>query len=158
MRALGTCSGVLSAAHVSARDKSSCAERFDVPPWTQAPIDPAPSRQMNESQRPGAGLSARTDSAASRTPRLQTAPLFRSLLYTLVAPVGLAFMLDLLAGTLPWITLVVALICIPLASLIVGKAVLRDFERVLAVVAPPEEPPAAPEEGEHGGMPASSGG
>jgi hypothetical protein len=70
--------------------------------------------------------------------------LLKRLGLTLLLPVGLALLADLLMGTLPWITLAVSLLAIPLASLVVGKAVLRDFERVLAVVAP--EPVAATDE------------
>ena len=60
------------------------------------------------------------------------------LLLSLVLPVSIAFLLDLALGTTPWITMAAALLCIPLASLIVGKATLHDFERIVAQVAPYE--------------------
>ncbi|MGL4651631.1 MAG: hypothetical protein ACRC1H_19645 [Caldilineaceae bacterium] len=101
---------------------------------------------------PGLPAAVSTASRAAATPtpqtlpRLQVALLFNRLLYTLLLPVGVALLIDLALGILPWLTLVTSLICIPLASLVVGKAVLRDLERVLAIVAPEPLPDdSAPE-------------
>ncbi len=69
-------------------------------------------------------------------PRLQLWPLTVRLLLSLVLPVSVALLLDWSLGTMPWLTLITSLLCIPLATVIVGSAVLRDFERVLAQVAP----------------------
>ncbi len=56
---------------------------------------------------------------------------------TLVAPVFVALLLDLLLATLPLITMVVAVICIPLATFVVMRAALSELDRVIKEVAPP---------------------
>ena len=86
--------------------------------------------------------------SSDRPPRLQLWPLTVRLLLSLVLPVSVALLLDRSLGTMPWLTLITSLLCIPLATVIVGSAVLRDFERVLAQVAPadaaePNSPEAA---------------
>lgn len=67
------------------------------------------------------------------------AGLVRRLLLALVAPVALAILIDRLAGTEPLFTVAVALICIPLSSVLVSRAALRDMDRIIAVVAPPDD-------------------
>ena len=62
----------------------------------------------------------------------------RALLFTLVLPVSLAVTADLLAGSLPWLTIAAALICIPLAAIVVNRTVLAEFDRVVSLVAPKE--------------------
>lgn len=101
----------------------------------------------NGMSAPGADVyTQKPQPAGSPPPRLQVAPLLRRLLWALLLPVGLALLVDWQLGSLPWVTLAVALICIPLASVVVGRAALRDFERVLAVVAPlPAAQPDAPD-------------
>jgi hypothetical protein len=86
---------------------------------------------------------------------VQAGALLKRLFLSLLLPVGLALLADWLLGTLPWITLVVGLICIPLASLVVIKAALRDFNRVIAAVAPEvdEAEAQAVPEAEAGQMP-----
>lgn len=71
-----------------------------------------------------------------KSPRIHLWPLTLRLLLSLVLPVCAALLLDWTLGTLPWLTMVTSLICIPLATVIVGNATLRDFERVVALVAP----------------------
>jgi hypothetical protein len=68
----------------------------------------------------------------------------RALLFTLVFPMSLAVTADLLLGSLPWLTIAGVLICIPLATIVVNRTVLVEFERVVALVAP--ETAAAPDE------------
>lgn len=60
----------------------------------------------------------------------------RALLFTLVIPVSLAVTADLLAGSLPWLTIAAVLICIPLATVVVNRTVLAEFNRVVSLVAP----------------------
>ncbi len=61
-----------------------------------------------------------------------------ALLFTLVLPMSLAVVADLLTGSLPWLTIAAVLICIPLATVVVSRTVLAEFDRVVALVAPPE--------------------
>lgn len=82
--------------------------------------------------------------------------MLKRLFFSLLLPVGVALLADWLLGTLPWVTLVVGLICIPLASLVVIKAALRDFNRVIAAVAP-EVDEAEAEAGLEAGPEAESG-
>jgi hypothetical protein len=80
-------------------------------------------------------------------PRIRLTPLALRLGLALVAPVLLALLADWLLGWLPWLTLAAMLVCVPLATVLVSKAALRDLDRVFAQVAPPDEetPPARPE-------------
>ena len=71
----------------------------------------------------------------------------RALLWSLVLPVSFALLVDWLVGSLPWVTIAAALICIPLATVVVSRIVLAEFDRVVALVAPPE---AAVEEDDSG--------
>ncbi len=86
--------------------------------------------------------------AVEEAPRIDVKGLALRLLLSLLLPVTVALLLDLLLGTLPWMTLAMSLVCIPLATVIVGNATLRDFERVVALVAPYEtaaQPEVQPE-------------
>ena len=60
----------------------------------------------------------------------------KPLLLSLFLPVMLAFGVDLLLGTLPLITMVVGIICIPLSTVLVVRSILAEFTRVIEVVAP----------------------
>ena len=75
----------------------------------------------------------------------------RRLLLGLVVPVTLALLVDWQAGTEPLFTLVTALICIPLTSVLVIKAAMRDMDRIIAAVAPPLEDDGASGEGDDEG-------
>jgi hypothetical protein len=77
----------------------------------------------------------------------------RALLFTLVLPVSLALVADLLAGSLPWLTIAAVLVCIPLATIVVNRTVLAEFERVVASVAQP----ASEEQEGAGESPAADG-
>jgi F0F1-type ATP synthase assembly protein I len=61
------------------------------------------------------------------------------LLLTLIVPVGIALLLDWLLTTSPVITMVVGLICIPLATVVVVRAALSELDRVIAEVALPDQ-------------------
>ncbi len=77
-------------------------------------------------------------------PGVRIAPLVQRLLFALVVPVTAAFLLDRALGLSPWLTIGAVLLCIPLASLLVSKSALRDMDRLIAVVAPPEPAPPEP--------------
>lgn len=62
----------------------------------------------------------------------------KALLLTLVIPISLAVIVDVTTGTLPWLTIAAAIICIPLAAVVVNRTVLAEFDRVMALVAPVE--------------------
>jgi hypothetical protein len=62
----------------------------------------------------------------------------KAVLLTLVVPTSLAVMVDMTTGTLPWLTIAAAIICIPLATIVVNRAMLAEFDRVVALVAPEE--------------------
>ena len=70
--------------------------------------------------------------------RIDVGRSLRALLFTLVLPLSVAVAADWLAGTLPWVTIAAALICIPLATVVVNRTVLAEFDRVVTLVAPPE--------------------
>lgn len=61
------------------------------------------------------------------------------LLLTLIVPVSFALLLDWLLATLPVITMIVGLVCIPLATVVVVRTALRELDRVIAEVAPPDQ-------------------
>jgi hypothetical protein len=63
----------------------------------------------------------------------------KALLFTLVLPVTLAVFIDVTTGTLPWLTIAAAILCIPLATIVVNRTVLAEFGRVVAIVAPEED-------------------
>lgn len=60
----------------------------------------------------------------------------RWLLLSLLLPVALAVVSDVSLGTLPMLTLVVSLVCIPLATVLVMRATMTEFNRVIEIVAP----------------------
>ena len=64
----------------------------------------------------------------------------KALLLTLVIPMSIVVISDLAMGTLPWLTIAGVIICIPLATIVVNRTVLAEFDRVVAIVAPEEEP------------------
>jgi hypothetical protein len=58
------------------------------------------------------------------------------LLLSLFLPVGLAIGLDLMMATLPLATMSISLICIPLATVLVTRSILAEFDKVIETVAP----------------------
>lgn len=60
------------------------------------------------------------------------------LLLTLIAPVSIALVFDWLLATLPIVTMVVGLLCIPLATVVVVRTALSELDRVIVEVAPPD--------------------
>jgi hypothetical protein len=67
----------------------------------------------------------------------------------LVLPVTAVLVVDRILGLTPWLTLGALIICIPLSSVLVSRAALADMNRLIAVVAPPEDatPAAGPDTG-----------
>lgn len=83
-----------------------------------------------------------TTERQERTPapiRIDLGRGLRALLFTLVLPMSLVITTDLLLGSLPWLTIAGVLICIPLATVVVNRTILGEFDRVVALVAPPLE-------------------
>ena len=91
---------------------------------------------MPDSERPGLTTNRPEMTPAPR--RIDLGQGVRALLFTLVLPVSLAVTADLLAGSLPWLTIAAVLICIPLATVVVNRTVLAEFNRVVSLVAPEE--------------------
>jgi hypothetical protein len=69
-------------------------------------------------------------------PRINVRSLTRSLLVSLIAPLVLVILADFALGLRPWLTIIGSLIIIPVASVIIIRATLAEFERVIQVVAP----------------------
>ncbi len=61
------------------------------------------------------------------------------LLLTLIVPVGFALLFDLWMGTSALLMMVVGLIAIPVATVVVIRTALIEFDRVIASVAPSEQ-------------------
>ena len=68
--------------------------------------------------------------------RIRTERLVKPLLWGLIIPICCAFVVDHLLGIAPWATLCAIVVCIPLTSVMVGKAALTELNAVIAVVAP----------------------
>jgi hypothetical protein len=62
----------------------------------------------------------------------------KALLLTLVIPMSVAVLADVTTGTVPWLTIAALIICIPLATVVVNRTVLAEFDRVVGAVAPVE--------------------
>lgn len=60
------------------------------------------------------------------------------LLVTLVLPVLVALWMDRLLATSPMLTMVIAIICIPVSTFVVMRTALLEFDRIIEEVAPPE--------------------
>jgi hypothetical protein len=73
-----------------------------------------------------------------QTARIDVRRLARALVFTLVAPLTLAIILDLSLDTLPLATLVASVIFIPLATVVVSRAALSELDKVIQAVAPLE--------------------
>jgi hypothetical protein len=54
----------------------------------------------------------------------------------LVLPVTLALFGDLAMGLMPWLTLVVSVLAIPLASIVVTRASLAELDKIIEKLAP----------------------
>jgi F0F1-type ATP synthase assembly protein I len=61
------------------------------------------------------------------------------LLATLVLPVLFALLLDRLLATSPFLTMVAAVICIPVATFVVIRTALLELGRIIDQVAPSEQ-------------------
>ena len=62
--------------------------------------------------------------------------LTRLVIISLVLPVLVAVVADYLLDTLPWITIMVSLVVIPLSSIVVIRASLVEFDKIIQDVAP----------------------
>jgi hypothetical protein len=60
----------------------------------------------------------------------------KALLLTLVIPLSAAVIIDLSTGLLPMVTIVGVVVFIPLAAIVVGRILLSELDRVIALVAP----------------------
>jgi hypothetical protein len=79
----------------------------------------------------------------------------KALLLTLVLPLTAAVVFDVATGTLPVLTIVAVVICIPLATIVVNRTVLAEFDRVVRIVAP--ELPLVDTGAEHEPVPGENG-
>jgi hypothetical protein len=71
------------------------------------------------------------------TPRIDWRKLLLPFLFIMVLPSVVAILVDYWLGSLPFITIVVILICFPTATILVTKTALREMDRVIAEVTPP---------------------
>ncbi|MBK8047043.1 MAG: hypothetical protein IPK16_07925 [Anaerolineales bacterium] len=78
----------------------------------------------------------RQESTPAAPLRIDVQRALKLFLFTLVVPVTAAFVLDQVAKTLPILTMAAVVICIPLATVMVNRAVLGDLDRIFAIVAP----------------------
>jgi hypothetical protein len=83
-------------------------------------------------------LTADRQELGSEPIRIDLRRSLKALLLTLVIPMTLAVAADLTSGTLPFLTIAAVIICIPLATVVVSRTVLAEFDKVVALVAPPE--------------------
>jgi len=82
----------------------------------------------------------------------------RLLLLSLLVPVTAAVGLDVWLATLPLLTMAASLICIPLATLLVVRSILAEFDRVIEIVAPEQDDdPAIENDRNPGVMPEKPG-
>ena len=72
------------------------------------------------------------------TARIHIGRLAMSVLLSLILPMLVVIWVDYNLGLVPWLTIVASLILIPLASVIVIRTTLAEFDRVIELVAPPE--------------------
>jgi hypothetical protein len=96
----------------------------------------------------GCGLTTERQEMTPASIRIDVWRGIKALLLTLVIPVTMAVFVDVTTGLLPWLTIAAAIICIPLATIIVNRTVLTELDRVVALVAPQEvvETTETPEE------------
>ena len=98
----------------------------------------------------------RQESTPAAPLRIDVRRALKIFLFTLVVPVTAAFVLDEAAKTLPILTIAAVVIFIPLATVMVNRAVLGDLDRIFAIVAPeaPQEDELTPDAaGANSGLP-----
>ena len=71
-------------------------------------------------------------------PRINIALLIRLVVLLLIVPVGIGVAADIVWDTLPFATMVVSVVFIPLSTVFVVRAVLHEFDKVIQQVAPPD--------------------
>ncbi|MCC6458416.1 MAG: hypothetical protein IT328_25930 [Caldilineaceae bacterium] len=70
------------------------------------------------------------------TKRINLRLLSQLFLVVLVLPCAAAIAVDLLIGTLPFVTIAAILIFFPTAAIVISRAALRELDRVFDEVAP----------------------
>ena len=85
-------------------------------------------------------------SAGEPPPRIDTRKLATIFGLGLLLPVSTALAVDLLSGTFPFISVVVIVVCFPVATFLMSRTALRELDRVIQAVAPPEPEEAPPSE------------
>ena len=71
--------------------------------------------------------------------RLDVRHLTKLVLFFAVLPLGIGIALDIATGLLPYITIVVGIIFLPLASFFLTRATLSELDRIIQQLAPEEE-------------------
>ena len=71
-------------------------------------------------------------------PRINTRKLAAIFLLGLLLPVSAAMVIDLSLGSLPTVSIVAIVICFPVAAILISRTALRELDRVIQEVAPPE--------------------
>lgn len=70
--------------------------------------------------------------------RIDTQRLIKSVLLWLIVPLGVCVFIDVSTGLFPWLTIASSIVVLPLASLMVTRAALAEFAKVIQEVAPDE--------------------
>ena len=69
-------------------------------------------------------------------PRIASRRLLSRLLWALLLPVAAAFAADAVLGTRPLLAVAAAIVCIPLATVLVSRTALTELNKVIQQVAP----------------------
>lgn len=72
------------------------------------------------------------------SPRIDVWRLGKRMLLALILPTLIAITVDVLAGTWPFVTLLTAAFCFPIAGYLVMRAAVQEMHKVIAEVAPEE--------------------
>lgn len=62
--------------------------------------------------------------------------MIKSMLLWMIIPLVTSILIDILFGLLPWVTISASAIVIPLASVMVTRTALSEFDKVIQIVAP----------------------
>ena len=76
------------------------------------------------------------DQSAVQPPRVNVGKLLQRFVVSLVLPFGAAVLVDHLIGSAPLLTVAAIVICLPLATVVVSRAALKEMGRVIDAVAP----------------------
>lgn len=72
------------------------------------------------------------------SPSISVRRMIKSMLIWMIIPLVASILIDVSFGLLPWVTMSVSAIVIPLASVMVTRTALSEFDKVIQVVAPDE--------------------